>query len=163
MDTVIQIIIILLFTLVFIQDLKLRAIHISLPILILIFGLISYFRNGYSAINLLYSLAFLIITFGGLYFYLSAKNKRFTNPFKRNMGLGDVLFFVAVIPFFSLHNYILFFITGMLFSIVGFLTIKLVVKTDLVPLAGLLALYLIILKIASYSAGFDVFFTNLLN
>lgn len=78
------------------------------------------------------------------------------------MGLGDVLFFVAVIPFFSSYNYILFFITGMLFSILGFLVIKLVVKTDLVPLAGLLALYLILLKVGSYISGFDVFFTNFL-
>ncbi|WP_299254054.1 hypothetical protein [uncultured Aquimarina sp.] len=162
MDTVIQIIIILLFTLVFIQDLKLRAIHILLPIFILIFGLISYFNNGYSAIGLLYSFTFLIITFGGLYLYLSVKNKRLTNPFKKNMGLGDVLFFVAIIPFFSSYNYILFFITGMLFSILGFLVIKLVVKTDLVPLAGLLALYLILLKIGSYISDFDVFFTNFL-
>jgi len=162
LDTVILIIIILLLTLVFIQDLKLRAIHILLPIFILIFGLISYFNNGYSPIGLGYSLAFLIITFGGLYLYLSAKNRRLTNPFKKNMGLGDVLFFVAVIPFFSSYNYILFFITGMLFSILGFLVIKLVVKTDLVPLAGLLALYLILLKVGSYISGFDVFFTNFL-
>lgn len=147
---------------VFIQDLKLRAIHILLPVFILILGLVTYFKAGYSVIGLLYSLAFLLVTFGGLYLYLSAKNRRLTNPFKKNMGLGDVLFFSAVIPFFSLHNYILFFITGMLFSIVGFLIIKLIVKTNLVPLAGLLALYLVLLKVGSYIAGFDIFFTNLL-
>ncbi|WP_299242526.1 hypothetical protein [uncultured Aquimarina sp.] len=162
MDTVIQITLILLLSLVFIQDLKLRAIHILLPIFILIIGLIPYFKNEYSIIGLLYSLIFLIITFGGLYLYLSVKNKKLTNPFKKNMGLGDVLFFIAVIPFFSSYNYILFFITGMLFSILGFLVIKLIVKTDLVPLAGLLALYLILLKIGSYISGFDVFFTNFL-
>ncbi|MDY8138469.1 hypothetical protein [Aquimarina sp. 2201CG5-10] len=162
MDTVLQILVIFLLIVVFIQDLKLRAIHILLPVIILIVGLVSYFKLGYSFVFLLYSLSFLCITFGGLYLYLSIKNKRFTNPFKQTMGLGDVLFFVAVIPFFSTYNYILFFITGMLFSILGFLIIKIFAKTNLVPLAGLLALYMIILKAGYYITDFDFFFNKIL-
>ncbi len=77
------------------------------------------------------------------------------------MGIGDLFFFISVIPFFALHNYILFFITGMFFSIVGFLIIRLVVKTDLVPLAGLLALYLLILMVISYVTKYDLFFTKI--
>lgn len=161
MDTFFQIIILVLLALVFIQDLKLRAIHILLPITILIFGLISYFGKGYSVLNLLYTVSFLVITVGGLYLYLSAKNRKSTNPFKKNMGIGDLFFFISVIPFFALHNYILFFITGMLFSIIGFMIIRSVVKTDLVPLAGLLALYLIILMVISYVTNYDFFFTKL--
>lgn len=161
MDTAFQILIILLLALVFFQDLKLRAIHIVLPIFILIFGLLCYVRNGYPLIGLLYSAIFLILTFVGLYAYLSIKNRVFTNPFKKNMGVGDILFFVSILPFFSTYNYILFFITGMLFSIVGFLVIKIFSKTDLVPLAGLLALYLILLKGGSYMVEVDFFFNKI--
>lgn len=78
------------------------------------------------------------------------------------MGLGDLLFFVAVVPLFSTYNYILFFITGMLFSIVGFLVIRLTTKTELVPLAGLLGLYIVVLKFISYTTGFDLFFGKIL-
>lgn len=78
------------------------------------------------------------------------------------MGLGDILFFIAVIPFFSTHNFVLFFITGMIFSIVGFLIIKIFTETNLVPLAGLLALYMILLKVGSYLSGFDVFYSKII-
>ncbi len=162
MDIAIQIIIMLLFIVVFVQDLKFRAIHMLLPIGIIILGFVAYFRNGHHYLGLVYNLVFLVITFSGLYLYLSIKKKNFKNPFKQTMGLGDLLFFIAVIPFFSTYNYILFFISGMIFSIIGFLLIKLFNKTDLVPLAGLLALYIALLKIGQYSTGIDIFFTKII-
>jgi len=162
LDTVIYILVLVSMAIVFFQDLKMRAIHILLPLFILVLGIVSFFRGGYDPMIIVYSSLFLCLTFTGLYLYLSAKHKKFTNPFKENMGVGDVLFFIAVLPFFSTYNYILFFVTGMLFSIIGFLIIKLFSKTDLVPLAGLLALYFILLKLGMLVYNEDLFMNKII-
>lgn len=146
--------------LIFLQDLKFRAIHIMLPVLIFIVGLYVFYQSNYDSSILLQNILFLVITFFGLYLYLVIKHKKLINPFHL-VGIGDFLFFVAIIPYFSTANYILYFITGMLFSILSFLIIKLTSKTNLVPLAGLLALYMIILKGVFYFYQLDFIKTKL--
>jgi len=147
---------------IFAQDLKFRAIHMTLPIAVLALGLFIYFKNEHHYMGLVYNLLFLMITFLGLYIYLSLKKRDFKNPFKEAMGMGDILFFIAVVPLFSTHNYILFFITGMIFSIIGFMIIRMFVKTEYVPLAGLLAMYLVMLRIGACCTDVDIFFAKVL-
>jgi hypothetical protein len=159
MNIFIEAILIALLLLVFFQDLKLRTIHIVLPILIAILGIVILFARPYPLIVLLYNSVFLVITLGGLYLYLLIKQRKPVNPFK-SIGLGDILFFFSIVPYFSNTNYILFFISGMLFSIFSFLIMKIVSKTNLVPLAGLLALYMVFLRFISYFTAFD-FFENI--
>jgi len=156
MKIFIEAILIVLLLLVFFQDLKFRAIHIVLPILIAILGIVILFARPYPFIVILYNSIFLVITLGGLYLYLLIKQRKPVNPFK-SIGLGDILFFFAVVPYLSNTNYILFFISGMLFSIVSFLIMKIVSKTNLVPLAGLLALYMVFLRFISYFTVFDFY------
>lgn len=120
-----------------------------------------FYKSGNDSIVLLHTLSFLVITILGLYLYLVLKHRKLINPFL-SVGKGDFLFFIAVIPYFSTPNYILYFITGMLFSIFSFLIIKITAKTNLVPLAGLLALYMIILKGIFYFAQLDFIKTKLI-
>ncbi len=145
-----------LFLLIFYQDMIKRAIHIVLPLLIILIGLILFFERSYPIIILWHNFLFLLVTCLGLYVYLSLKERKFVNLFK-SIGKGDFLFFLAVIPYFSTINYILYFITGMLFSIFAFLVIKMISKTNLVPLAGLLAIYMLILKCIVYITDLDFF------
>ena len=149
--------------LIFIQDLKYRQIHILLPILLLGIGLFQYFYMEQPFIDLIYSTAFLTTTLLGGYLYIIIKNRQVINPFKSIIGIGDIFYFIAILPFFSTKNYILYFITGMFFSLLGFLVLKAFSNTiKTVPLAGLLALYFIGLKIYSYTfSGFN-FFTSIL-
>lgn len=149
-----------LLLLIFIQDLKFRAIHIALPIIISILGLYIFIKNGFDKSILLYNCLFLAMTLFGLYLYLSAKSGKLINPFN-SIGKGDILFFVAIIPYFSTINYILYFITGMLFSILMFFIIKRITRTDLVPLAGFLAFYLILLRGVFYAVDLNFFETKL--
>lgn len=162
MDLIVNIAAVPFLVLVFIQDLKYRAIHAVLPLIILLIGLGIFFYYKYSLEIILYNLLFLAVTFLGLYMYLFFKFKKFINPFQKTIGLGDILFFISVIPFFTTHNYILFFITGLIFSLIAFMGLKLFTKTNLVPLAGFLALYMIGLKILSLSVGVDFFFNTIL-
>ena len=161
MDIAMELLLIGLLLLVFIQDMKFRAIHIALPVVISILGLYVFIENNFDKSILFYNGLFLVITLLGLYLYLSVKNRKLTNPFN-SIGKGDILFFVAIIPYFSTANYILYFITGMLFSILMFFIIKLKTRTNLVPLAGLLAFYMILLKGVFYAVDLNFFETKLI-
>jgi len=151
-----EVVLIVLLLLVFIQDMKSRSIHVILPLLIAGTG-VYFFVTAKSPLHIVaYNLTFLLITFVGLYLYLCLKARKFSNPF-HSIGLGDILFFIAIVPFFSTHNYILFFITGMLFSIIAFALLTTKSKSKYVPLAGFLALYMIVLKSVSYVADLDFY------
>ncbi len=161
MSIFIEIFLLIILAFVFIQDLKHRAIHISLPFLIGGIGVYIFFSRNQNPLMLLYNFLFLLVTFFFLYVYLAIKQKKKLNPFNF-IGLGDVLFFLAIIPFFSITNYILYFITGMLFSIIFFSILQFTTKNKLVPLAGLLAFYLIILRFINYVKDFDFYDTQLI-
>lgn len=126
--------------LVFWQDLRLRHIHVVLPILIF---LSSYFiiKTDLKIIGI--NILFLIMTLSVLTLYMSLKNKQFLNPFIHYFGLGDLLFYLAITPLFFLYNYILFFVISMLFAIIVQKLFRKFIKHDSVPLAGLSALLLI--------------------
>ncbi len=154
-----EIFVVVILFLVLIQDLKYRAIHMALPLFLCVIGMYQYIEKGYELTLLLWNVCFLGITLGGAYMYVVVKNKKFINPFMSAIGLGDILFFVAVLPFFYLVNYMLYFVTGLIFSIFCFLLLKLVKKTDLVPLAGFLALYMLLIKSVGWITDSDYFFT----
>ncbi|WP_396591869.1 hypothetical protein [Allomuricauda sp. R78024] len=154
-------IVVIVLLLIFVQDLKHRAIHITLPVLVAAIGLYFFISEHRDYTIIGYNFFFLLITFVGLYLYLVIKNNKIINLFL-SVGVGDLLFFVAVIPYFSTINYILYFITGMMFSILVFIIIKILSKTELVPLAGLLAIYFMILKGIFYWMNLDFFNNNIL-
>src|SRR5690606_5097641 len=92
---------------------------------------------------MLTSLLFLTINFVVITIYFSIKNSALINPFKSYIGLGDLLFLLAVVPFFSFRNYLLFFVTGMIFSLILYSLFKKKYLAKTIPLAGYLSIYLI--------------------
>ena len=90
------------------------------------------------------NIGFVIVNVLGLFFYYSFKEKKVVNPIDTRIGLGDILFFLAITPLFSLKSYILFFIIGMLFSLIIHVVINAIKPQKTVPLAGYLALILVI-------------------
>ncbi|MDK2772173.1 MAG: hypothetical protein KYX68_08125, partial [Flavobacterium sp.] len=124
------------------QDLKLRHIHVILPIMIF---LSSYFliKSNLKIISI--NLFFLITTLSIMTLYMCLKNKQFLNPFEHYFGLGDLLFYLAIAPLFFLYNYILFFVVSMLFAIIIQKLFQKFIRHDSVPLAGLSALLLLII------------------
>ena len=158
MPVFLEILVILSLALIVIQDLKYRAIHIVLPILLFAIGMFQYFSKGLAVQILLWNLGFLAITLLGAYSYMALKNKKFTNPLVTAIGLGDILYFVAISPYFLTVNYMLYFVTGLLFSILCFFVIQLFKKNNLVPLAGFLALYMLLIKTVSWITEYNYFF-----
>lgn len=128
---------------IFWQDSKLRHIHVVLPIIVFVsaYFLTNYLQNNLKLIGV--NVLFFCITIALLTLYMSLKNKGFLNPFQNYFGLGDVLFYIAITPLFLLYNYVLFFITSLLFAIVMQFVLRKWIKKDSVPLAGLSALLLL--------------------
>lgn len=129
--------------LIFLQDSKFRHIHVILPILVFAcsYSITNYLQGNLQLIGV--NVLFFITTIIVLTLYMSIKNKSFLNPFQNYFGLGDLLFYIAITPLFVLYNYVLFFITSMLFAIVMQFFLRKWIKNDSVPLAGLSALLLL--------------------
>ena len=145
--------------LVIIQDVKYRAIHVLLPIVLFAAAITRYFILGYSANELLMTALFLILVLTGLFLYVTVKNKKIINPIDSSIGLGDIVYFVAIIPLFFSTTYIAFFSTGMLFAIVcHFLFNK--NEEGHIPLAGYLSIYLVILLAINFLIEKELFYTH---
>ncbi len=148
----------ILLVLIILQDLKYRAIHFTLPIGVFIVSIINSLDSIFLIDDIIQSSVFLITTILGLVAYVSIKKQKIINPINKSIGLGDILFFIAIIPMLSSRSYILFFISGMLFSIITHLIIKFFRELETIPLAGLLSLYLLILGVINIFTSNNLFF-----
>lgn len=143
--TLLKILLIIILAFIFVQDLRYRVIHVLLPISLGIVGYILLKQSGNTIYDLLPSFLFVSITVLGLWMYLSIKNRSLVNPLKSAIGIGDILFFVMIIPLFSFVNYIYFYIIGLLLSALIHILFSKRSKDNTIPLAGYLSTYLIIL------------------
>ncbi len=108
--------------------------------------------------GILFNLIFLMVNFLSLKVYTKiVKKKTEEGLYFGGLGLGDVLFFVAISPLFNLMNYMLFFVSGILFSMLLHLVNKLISQNKYVPLAGYLSLYLIIILGYSYFNDYNLY------
>ncbi|SEC56565.1 hypothetical protein SAMN04489761_3342 [Tenacibaculum sp. MAR_2009_124] len=134
--------------LIFLEDFKFRLVNILyFGALIIISFTIFILKNGIFK-NLIFSLFFLLLNLFFIKVYTIIKEGGFKgNLFKiPDLAEGDILFFLVVIPLFSFFNYVVFFITGLLISLLIHVVVKRKIdKRETIPLAGYLALYLGIL------------------
>jgi len=141
------------------QDLKYRAIHVVLPMLLFIVAIIRFFILGHPIFELLFTVFFLGLVMLGLFAYTAVKSKKISNPINSSIGLGDIIFFIAIIPLFFSTTYIYFFSTGMLFSIICHMLFT-KNKAAHVPLAGYLSIYLILLTVVNFFIDKELFYTH---
>ena len=87
------------------------------------------------------NLGFLALQAIALTLWFSLKNKRLVNILKGHLGLGDVLFFIALSAAFAPLNFILFFVIGSFFVLLVHVLYLLLAKkpNKLIPLAGSLS------------------------
>ncbi|MGJ8664830.1 MAG: hypothetical protein ACSHW7_00555 [Patiriisocius sp.] len=143
------------------QDFKYRAVHIFLLIAISILTTaIFYLRTGmvFNKPTLIYT----VILFTVLWGYLCIKNNAIINPCKKYIGLGDILFILAVSPLFHISNFMFFFVSGIVLTLIGTLILQRFIHKDSIPFAGMLAGYLMIICIVNLSMDSNVFCSNLL-
>ena len=146
-----------LLALIFYQDIRHRAVHFLLFLSIFLIGIIKIFYWPLLWIELFKIFAFILLNMIGLFIYYSFKNKTFFNPVNNGIGLGDVVFFIAVAPFFTFWNYMEFFISGLTISIALFgITHLFKKKPTTIPLAGYLSLYLAIIFVIELSLSKNI-------
>lgn len=153
---ILQIVLILIFLLIFYQDIKHREVTWFLFLFIFFISfLIAYTRLPirviiiYNLINLLLVSTILLSTT----LYFSIRKKRLLNIVNKQIGLGDIVFFYSVIPLFSPLNFTLFFIISLLFSLVLHISFKKTYNTNhtsLIPLAGYMSIFSILAFISSF-------------
>ncbi len=150
---------IFLLVLVF-QDFRYRAIHVLIVMAVFIISCSLLWIEQKTLMSIGKTVLFISVTMISLWGYISIKNGTVINPFRRAIGIGDVLFFLAITPLFSLFNYMIFFITGMLISILFVFFFGKFTKNKLIPLAGILSAYLVLIKVASIFISENLFYTT---
>jgi hypothetical protein len=126
------------------QDFKYRAIWWGLiPLLTIAIGVLGFQELGHYLwrfwlVNgLFFGLQLLVLTI-----YFSLKSKQVINITNRQLGLGDILFFIPLSALFSLRNLIVFLLFVLLTAIItAFLLPK---HRQNIPLAGIFSVGLII-------------------
>ncbi len=153
-----KIALIILFVIVFFQDVRSRAVF--WPIFPIIFGIACW--QNYSQ-NLLFDLAmssaFIAFLLFSLTAYLSLKNKQIIYIWKGFFSLGDILFIIAITPLFSWFHFIYFFTFGTIGVLLIYAITYAFVKDKSVPYAGYLAVFSIFYLVSP--ASFNQFFTTL--
>jgi hypothetical protein len=150
---IIQFILCFVLLILAIQDFRLRAVHwILFPLLLMLFIADSLrqvdvkdYISG-TAINLL-----LVSTQGVILFvYYSVQGIKLNQILTTILGLGDILFILLMAFAFSWTSFILFYIAGLVFALFIWIIRILITRNSqgLIPLAGLLAIYIIIITIA---------------
>ncbi len=130
--------------LVLYQDIKNRTIHFVLPLTVFIISIIiNIFSANLNWNMILFNIGFVAINIFGLILYFSLKEKQFINPIDTMLGLGDIVFFIALSPLFNLKSYIGFFISSLMFSLLLHLILNKVKHSKTIPLAGYMSLFLI--------------------
>lgn len=135
------------------QDFKQRAISWYWPVLLFLVSAYSgWVMYGHEMlINSAFNLAFLIIVFGTVTVYFSLKTKKLVNIFDVFVGWGDVVFLLALIPFFHPLDYVLFYTISAILSIV----VALLMKGKEIPFAGILSLILMLFFFTGWITGTD--------
>lgn len=163
---IIKLLLILTLSIIFFQDIKERMVWVILLPSFAVLGGLLYFWQSNTEVFLTTILINLAIV-GILMFvnYLVAKFIFRKNLFKEALGLGDLLFFIAFALSFPTLAFLNFFVFSLIFS---FLTHQLVLliskrkgkitqKHSRVPLAGLMAFFLI----GVYSAHWLGFYNSI--
>ena len=129
------------------EDFRERSIHWFLvPGLAALLIALSVLRMGWlEMLNITtWNAVFLCVQGAGLILYFAFKHRRYTPVVDRYIGLGDILFLLAITPAFGQWNFILFILSGIAIALLIFVLLQAFrPASDLtVPLAGILAAYL---------------------
>lgn len=133
------------------QDIKEREVMwICFPLIALFMGGVHLYHVGFEGFifpvfnNIILVSCVLILLWAITKFVFK---KKFLNV---SFGLGDALFMYAFAMGFPTVTFIILFVGSIIFSLLAFFVLKLITKTETVPLAGLMGIYLIALLLLTF-------------
>lgn len=135
---------------IFAQDVRSRSVSWFLfPVLMMLFigmHLLTHplFAETWHAV--LINIAFLIVQFLIVSVYFSIKSKHWVNITNGLLGWGDMLFLVSVAFYFSVLNFLFFYITSLIVSLLAWVFWQAISKekNKQIPLAGFQALLFVL-------------------
>lgn len=130
------------------QDFKFRAVYWWLfPLLLITLAIAKVWQTNslQMASDLRYNCAFLGVQLLTLSLYFSLKQRNLVNIFNGYFGLGDLLFLFSIAAYFSVVNYIIFYLLSLFLAIVLSLFREANAK---IPLAGQQAIALLLIILA---------------
>lgn len=146
--------IIILLSMVIIQDFRFRAVSwIIFPILFMLGIWILILNNGkeLGGKNILFNLGFIAAQYLILTLYFSARRNKLILITREYIGWGDILFLFSISPLFSFPGFVFYLVSSLIFTLVVFGIAKILIsgfeRNNPIPLAGSLAIPLILLVI----------------
>jgi len=131
------------------QDFKERAVvSILFPVLFFLIGIYVVLKNGLQITLLQTVLNLVLILFFSVSLFLiyGIREKSFKRIINKKLGMGDLVFWASVTPLFSVLNFVLWFISSLVFTLIAYLCFTLIYKQKKdefkIPLAGFQALFL---------------------
>ncbi len=145
----------ILLLVVVVQDMFYRAISwFLIPLLFLTFAFkgLLLIQPSQLVINSLINFGFILFQLLILSLYMSIKNKKVIFIVNSYLGLGDILFFVVICLAFSPANFIVFYLSSLIFTLIAFIAYTLIVKNanKHIPLAGIMAALMTILILLNW-------------
>jgi len=129
------------------QDFRYRSVSALHFCFLIIISLIQGVINNHPGAFFLFlgiNVTFLFFLISAVTIYFSLKNRKIINILDTYLGWGDVIFFISLCFMFSPVNFIIFFTTSLMISLVISGIIKLFrSKYQHIPLAGIMASLLI--------------------
>lgn len=138
-----------LFGIVFFQDITQRAIWWFLPLAIFVAGLLNISEYRELAF-LLYNVIFVCVLMLFLTIYIKLRFKKNPKELLTFFGLGDILILLSITPFFSFNTFIYVFTFGTCFSILTHLTVSFFRKQKTVPYAGYLSIFVALFLLVNH-------------
>jgi len=129
------------------SDLKDREVSIyNLSLIFLSGGFLGFIDSDidFFLMNTGLNLLFLGIQYGVLMLYLQLRYKEGKDIFAKWVGLGDLLFFIAISPLYNFQKFVPIYLGCLSLTLCLFLVFKSKLKT--IPLAGLSALFIILFE-----------------
>ncbi|WP_295673718.1 hypothetical protein [uncultured Mucilaginibacter sp.] len=152
----IRILVLLVLLVVFFQDLKSRYVYwILFPALLILFFATSLLQHrSFSEIlqPAAMNLSFLVMQFLLVSAYFSLKNRRWVNITAELLGWGDILLLLSIAFYFSVLNFLFFYIISLVVSVIAWLSWKLMSKgkNTQIPLAGFQAICLVVFLMSDW-------------
>ena len=143
-----------LFSIVIVQDFKSKRISVFLlPAILICASGISILSSGFQKLleTVGYNISFVIIQFVLLFLYLKFRYSLSTKVVDKFIGLGDLLFLVAITPLLSLPEFIVAYLLSLILSIGYFSILSIKRKDDKeIPLAGVFSIVMLFFLLAVY-------------
>jgi len=145
MFVIIKLLLIIALVAICYQDFKERQVYLGLLVLTGVFMSFLHFNNSDPTVyfwNIILNITVILIIYTVLFFYSLWRLKK---SISQTFGLGDLLFFIALAVGFSTATFLVLFTFSLIFSLVFYISIKSNFKTKTVPLAGLQAIFIVLI------------------